>query len=85
MFGIWAPLSYEATASANSSNDVAQSSMIDALSSVADMARTATRIARSAATGQSSALSKMQDRLAAIGELAVIDFCLTQSVWLIDT
>lgn len=77
VFGIWAPLSYEATASANSSNDVAQSSMIDALSS-------ATRIARSAATVQSSALSKMEDRLALMGQLAVINFCLTQSVWLPD-
>lgn len=63
VFGIWAPLSYEATASANRSNDVAQSSMVDALSRVGAMAMaansiamTATSIATSAATAQSSAL-----------------------------
>lgn len=87
VFGIWAPLSYEATASANRSNDAAQSSMVDVLSSVRDMgmaansiAMTATSIATSAATAQSSALIEMQNRLALMGQLAVIDFCMTHSV-----
>lgn len=88
VFGIWAPLSYEATASANRSNDAAQSSMVDALSRGRDMAMaansiamTATSIAKSAATAQSSALLEMQNRMALMGQLAVIDFCITQSVW----
>lgn len=87
VFGIWAPLSYKATASGNRSNDAAQSSMVDALSTFRDMASsanniamTATRIVMSAATAQSSALTEMQHRMALMGQLAVFDFCNTQTV-----
>ncbi len=80
VFGIWAPLSYEATASGNHSNDAAQSSMVDALSSVGDVGMTAASIAKGAATAQSSALLEMQNRIALMGQLAVIDFCITQLV-----
>jgi len=94
VFGIWAPLSYEATASGNRSNDAAQSSMFDALSRMGNMALTAndiamtanniaitaSSVAKSAATAQSSALLEIQKRVALMGQLAVIDFCRTQLV-----
>lgn len=79
VFGIWAPLSYEATKSGNASND----QMADALHDIGTMASIANDVASSAletAIAQRSALNEMQTRVALVGQLALVDFCLTQSV-----
>ncbi|KAI9732208.1 MAG: hypothetical protein M1834_004305 [Cirrosporium novae-zelandiae] len=72
VFGIWAPLSYKATADGNRGNDEAQQALLDAVASVND-------VASSAASVQSSRLNDLQGRLQAIGELAMVDFCVTQT------
>lgn len=84
VFGIWATLSYHATASGNASNDQVQNSMISVMSSIGNMASSANNIASSAlstAMAQSSALAAVQSKLDLVGQLAMVDFCITQSVW----
>lgn len=76
VFGIWAPLSYEATANGNRDSNVVQSSMISALSVANDVASSAL----SAAKAQSAALGEVQNQLGAMGQLALVDFCVTETV-----
>ncbi|KAJ4383997.1 hypothetical protein N0V86_000841 [Didymella sp. IMI 355093] len=75
LFGIWAPISYKITADGNAGNDEAQASLMSAISSMRDEARTAAFAQRSAVT----ALSKVQDQLANIGLLRAYEICLLAS------
>jgi len=76
VFGIWAPLSYRATADGNRDNNLVQSSMMQQVMTANDIAASALR----AASAQSTNLASMQSRLGAMGQLAMVDFCLTQTV-----
>lgn len=76
VFGIWAPLSYRATADGNRDNNLVQSSMMQQVMTANDIASSALR----AASAQSTNLASMQSRLGAMGQLAMVDFCLTQTV-----
>ena len=67
----------------NRDNDSVQSSMISVMSTIGDRAWTANSIASNAlstASAQSSALIDMQNRLGLMGQLALIEFCITQTV-----
>jgi hypothetical protein len=75
LFGIWAPISYKITADGNAGNDEAQASLMSAISSMRDEAKTAAFAQRSAAT----ALSKVQNQLANIGLLRAYEICLGES------
>ena len=77
VFGIWAPLSYRATADGNRDNNEVQSSMMQQVMTANGIASSVLR----AASAQSTALQSMQDRLGAMGQLAMVDFCLTQTVY----
>jgi len=76
VFGIWAPLSYRATADGNRDNNEAQSAMMQQVNTAHDIASNVLRAARA----QSTELQSMQSRLGAMGQLAMVDFCLTQTV-----
>ena len=76
VFGIWAPLSYEAAASGNRDSSAVQSSMISALSAANDLASSAL----SAASAQGTVLDEVQSRLGAMGQLALVGFCITETV-----
>ncbi|KAL2066070.1 hypothetical protein VTL71DRAFT_2141 [Oculimacula yallundae] len=68
VFGIWAPLSYEAANKANDSDDVVQQSMIKVLAAVSSQASMA-------AAQQTDALDAMNRRIGAIGQLRLLEFC----------
>jgi hypothetical protein len=89
VFGIWAPLSYQATINSNSGSTAAQSSAVSAASLANDLALTAQNIASAAyaeAAVQGSALADVQTRIGAVGQLVLIEFCATQTVsWLSRT
>jgi hypothetical protein len=76
VFGIWAPLSYEATASGNRDSSAVQSSMISALSAANDLASSALSVA----SAQGTALDEVQSRLGAMGQLALVGICITETV-----
>jgi hypothetical protein len=76
VFGIWAPLSYKVTASGNRDSSAVQSSMIGALSAANDVASSAL----SAARAQMFVLDEVQSRLGAMGQLALVAFCVTETV-----
>jgi hypothetical protein len=76
VFGIWAPLSYEATASGNREGSAVQSSMISALSAANDLASSALSVA----SAQGTALDEVQSRLGAMGQLALVGLCITETV-----
>lgn len=76
VFGIWAPLSYRATADGNRDNNVVQSLMMQQVMTANDIASSALR----AASAQSTDLASMQSRLGAMGQLALLDFCFAHAV-----
>ena len=76
VFGIWAPLSYKATADGNRDNNAAQSSLMDSMSSMIRSISSANSIA-SAALSSAGAQNR---QLGAMGQLALIDFCETRTV-----
>lgn len=76
VFGIWAPLSYRATADGNRDNNEVQSSMMQQVMTANSIASSALR----SAGVQSTVLAGMQSRLDAMGQLALVDFCRTQTV-----
>jgi hypothetical protein len=80
IFGIWAPLSYQATDNANTSGDAAQNSMISAAFAANSQASSALSIQSSAAAKQSVALDALNSRIGAIGQLWLLDFCLGNTV-----
>ena len=80
VFGIWAPLSYQAANNASASGDAAQSSIIGAAFAANSQASSALCIQSSAAAKQSVALDAMNSRIGAIGQLWLLDFCLGNTV-----
>jgi hypothetical protein len=77
LFGIWAPLSYKASADGNSQNNAAQSVFLSSVSA-----------ASSSLAGQlddlnsrvASELDTLNTRMAALGQLSLLEFCLSQTV-----
>lgn len=94
VFGIWAPISYKATADGNSSSDAAQSSLVDAQASMNGVANSAMNIAASASSEASDAQASMiyfaeaganiadalNSRMVAIGQLYLYSYCDTNTV-----
>jgi hypothetical protein len=91
VFGIWAPLSYQATNNASASGDAAQSSILSAAQAAMSQASSAALTANSqasrvlsaqnwAAVEQSIALDAMNSRIGAIGQLWLYEFCLVYTV-----
>ena len=76
VFGIWAPLSYKATADGNRDNNAAQSAVMSCMSSMIGSISSANSIA-SAALSSASAQNR---QLSAMGQLALIDFCASRTV-----
>lgn len=76
LFGVWAPLSYKAAANGNRDNNTIQSSMLSSLS----VANSVAQVALSSADAQASLLQDMQSRLEAMGQLALIQYCASQTV-----
>ncbi|MCJ1308365.1 hypothetical protein MMC25_002018 [Agyrium rufum] len=68
VFGIWAPLSYQATIDSNKGNAAVRTSALEVASA-----------AYAAVTVQATAIADVQTRMKAIGQLALLDFCLTQT------
>ena len=79
VFGIWAPLSYEATLSDNDTQDA----MVSVLSDARDLASTANVIASDAlvaASAQREAMEGLYSTIGLMGRLAVAEFCYGQQV-----
>lgn len=79
VFGIWAPLSYEATLSDNDTQDA----MVSVLSDARDLASTANVIASDAlvaASAQREAMGGLYGTIGLMGRLAVVEFCYGQQV-----
>jgi len=76
IFGIWAPLSYQAA----NNGDAATSSMISAAFAANSQASSALSIQSTAAAQQSVALDALNSRIGAIGQLWLLDFCLGNTV-----
>ena len=79
VFGIWAPLSYEATIADNDT----QNSMVTVLSNAKDLASTANIIASNAldtASAQRDAMASLYSTIGLMGQLAVMEFCYGQQV-----
>ncbi|KAF1842252.1 uncharacterized protein K460DRAFT_420180 [Cucurbitaria berberidis CBS 394.84] len=71
LFGIWAPISYKATAEGNRDNDASQSDISEKLSAMSEQASQAAAMQTSAA----SALAQVQKQLNNLGTLRVWEFC----------
>lgn len=71
LFGVWAPLSYKATAAGNRDNNMVQSSLVAALETANGVANSALSAVRS----QVTALEDTQSRLNAMGQLALLSYC----------
>ena len=76
LFGVWAPLSYKAAADGNRDNNAMLSSMLSSVS----VANSIADAALSTASAQASLLEHAQSRLGAMGQLALYQFCATQTV-----
>lgn len=79
VFGIWAPLSYEATISDNDT----QNTMVAVLSNAKNLASTANVIASNAldtASAQHEAIGSLYSTIGLMGQLAVMEFCYGQQV-----
>ncbi|PGH05355.1 hypothetical protein AJ79_06824 [Helicocarpus griseus UAMH5409] len=75
LFGAWAPLSYEATKEANRNNNKAQEALVES-------AQSANKIASKAfsmASAQANIISNLQEQLAAMGQVALLQFCNEQT------
>ena len=84
VFGVWAPISYQATADGNNSSDAAQSSMMSVAMSASYQANTAmsslNSIAAAASSQASIALDALNSHIVAIGQLWLYEFCAGQTV-----
>lgn len=76
VFGIWAPLSYEATVSDNET----QNAMLGVLSSAQELAATANVIASRALDTASGQRGALESTIELMGRLAVLEFCYGQQV-----
>ncbi|RDW56566.1 hypothetical protein BP6252_14094 [Coleophoma cylindrospora] len=72
VFGIWAPLSYNVTLVGNNGNDESSKSMLSAMQAASAQASVV-------ASKQSTMLNAMDDRIGAIGQLRLVEFCATQT------
>ncbi|RDW58426.1 hypothetical protein BP5796_12356 [Coleophoma crateriformis] len=72
VFGIWAPLSYNVTLVGNNGNDASSKSMLSAMQAASAQASVV-------ASKQSTMLNTMGNRIAAIGQLRLAEFCATQT------
>ncbi|EER38874.1 conserved hypothetical protein [Histoplasma capsulatum var. duboisii H88] len=82
LFGIWAPLSYQETKEANKGNDEMQRALILSAESANEIATSALLAASRQlqfATAQASAISNLQEQLAAMGQVALLQFCNAQT------
>ncbi|ODH42862.1 hypothetical protein ACO22_01133 [Paracoccidioides brasiliensis] len=78
LFGVWAPLSYEATKEANKDNDQTLRALVRSAQSANEMATSALSSASrhlAMATAQASAISNLQSQLAAMGQIAMLQYC----------
>lgn len=86
VFGVWAPISYKATADGNNSSDSASYQASTAMASLNSIAATASyeastamislnSIAVAASSQASAALDALNSRIVAIGQLWLYDFC----------
>lgn len=80
VFGIWAPLSYEAANNASASGDSVQSSILSIASVANSQASNAFSVQSSVAARQSAALGNIERRIDAIGQLLLLEFCLGNTV-----
>ena len=79
VFGIWAPLSYEATISDNDTDNA----IVSVLSNAKDLASTANIIASVAldtASEQQEVVGPLYNTIGLMGQLAVMEFCYGQQV-----
>ena len=79
IFGIWAPLSYEATISDNDTDNA----IVSVLSNAKDLASTANIIASNAldtASAQQDVVGSLYSTIGLMGQLAVMEFCYGQQV-----
>src|SRR5262249_45290353 len=76
VFGIWAPLSYNAAVDANRDSNAAQSAANDLASSAYLIASSANVIA----ADQSRAIEALQTNMVALGQLWLVDFCVQRTV-----
>lgn len=80
VFGIWAPLTFEASNEASSSAVETQSKLLSAATIAATQASIAVSVQTSAAIQQSVALENLNSRMGAIGQLLLLDFCKENTV-----
>lgn len=71
VFGVWAPLSYKATADGNRENSEIQSSLVAAVTAANGIANAAL----STASAQMNVLEDTQSRIDAMGKLELLRFC----------
>ena len=79
VFGIWAPLSYEATISDNDTDNA----IVSVLSNAKDLASTANIIASDAldtVSAQQEVVGSLYSTIGLMGQLAVMEFCYGQQV-----
>ncbi|EGE85770.1 hypothetical protein, variant [Blastomyces gilchristii SLH14081] len=82
LFGIWAPLSYQETKNANKDHDEMQRALIKSAKSANDIATSALEAAflqLQIATAQASVIENLQTQLAAMGQVALLQFCNAQT------
>ncbi|OJD15956.1 hypothetical protein AJ78_03825 [Emergomyces pasteurianus Ep9510] len=82
LFGVWAPLSYQATKEANRESDETQRALMRSAKSANAIASSALYAASQQleiATAQASVLSNLQVQLAAMGQVALLQFCNAQT------
>lgn len=79
-FGVWAPLSYKAAADGNNSNDASQSSLMAQVNQLSSAQTSAAYVQSRAAQTQSVMLASIESRIGAMGQLALLDFCISRTV-----
>ncbi|PGH02273.1 hypothetical protein GX51_04713 [Blastomyces parvus] len=82
LFGVWAPLSYQETKNANKVNDEMQHALIKSAKSANAIATSlfeAASLQLQIATAQASVLESLQSQLAAMGQVALLQFCNAQT------
>ncbi|OAX83874.1 hypothetical protein ACJ72_01751 [Emergomyces africanus] len=82
LFGVWAPLSYQETKEANKENDEMQRALMRSAKSANELATSMLSAASQQleiATAQASVLGNLQAQLAAMGQVALLQFCNAQT------
>jgi hypothetical protein len=76
IFGIWAPLSYKASADGNSQNDAAQSVLLSSVAAASSSIASQLDDLNTKLFDSNSRLADANSRMAAIGQLSLLEFCL---------